>query len=69
MKTGEIVDVMVELDEVGMVFPFCSDEVYYTRHDCDFRPKRGEEFMRDNDYYSYSDAVANGDDNGINGPR
>ena len=44
---GPVVDVI----ETGSpVFPYCSDKLPESRHECDFRPEKGVEFMRDADF-------------------
>lgn len=52
---GEVVDVQAENEGAGFSFPYCSDELPDTRHNCDFRPLNGAEAIRDADYVSHDD--------------
>jgi len=59
---GEVVSDQAEIDEnFSPTFPYCSDEQPETRHSCDFRPDDGSEAIRDNDYKTYAEMVADGD--------
>lgn len=59
---GEIVDDFPEMSTVPLAptFPYCSDEDPQTRHDCDFRPAKGPEFIQDNDYVVYDSTAISG---------